>query len=683
MRKKIKYINREISWLQFNERVLQEAMDEGTPVLERLKFLGIFSNNRDEFFRVRVGTLNRMIHLKRRNYYTAGDPEVTLQQINEIVSRQEEKFTSTYNQIVEELKQDHIFLLNEKDLSEKQGEFVADYFKQHVRVHLFPLIISNLQDWNTLKDNSIYLAVVLKSSDPKIKENHALIKVPTSQISRFVVLPEEKGKKYIIILDDVIRFMLHDIFSIYGYTHFEAFTIKFTKDAELDIDNDISKSFLEIMSESVKQRKKGMTVRFVYDLDIPERLLKKIMKRLNISEHDKVRGGGRYHNFKDFMNFPKIGSDELRFPNHPPLEHKELNKQGSLLDAIRKKDFILHYPYQSFHYVIDILREASIDPKVRAIKMTFYRAARDSSLMNALINAARNGKVVKVFMELQARFDEESNIYWSEKLQEEGIHIIKTIPGFKVHAKMILIRRKENEKNIYYTNLSTGNYNESTAKVYSDISLFTADQRITTEVNRIFHLLEESFNPPNFKHLIVAPFHIRKRFINFLNQEIRNAKAGKEAWAVIKLNSLVDDKIVDKLYQASQAGVNIKLLARGICILNPEIPESKNIEAFSIVDKFLEHSRIYIFANGGSPRYYISSADWMQRNFDHRVELACPIYDTSIQKEIWDYIQIQLIDNVKARNISIKNPNTYRDTGTQEIVRSQFAFYEYLKEKHQ
>ncbi|MFC1732328.1 polyphosphate kinase 1 [candidate division KSB1 bacterium] len=680
--KPVQYINREISWLYFNERVLQEALDITTPLVERIKFLGIFSNNRDEFFRVRVGTLNRMLHFKKDHYHKEENPENILKEINKIVAIQEEEFTNAYIRIVKELSKNNIFIIDEKQLNTKQGIFVKNYFKQNVRSQLFPMMVNDVQDWTSLKDNSIYLVVSLFSKSKDIKETHALIEVPANQISRFLVLPEMDGKKHLILLDDVIRYCLADIFSIYGYSSYNAYTIKFTRDAELDIDNDISKSFLEIIGESVKMRKKGMTVRFVYDNSIPSKILKKIMKKLKITENDKIRGGGKYHNFKDFMSFPKIGSENLVYPDIQPLEHKELPPNKSIIDIIRKKDILMQYPYQSFHHFIDLLREASIDPSVRAIKITLYRVARNSNVMNALINAARNGKEVIVFLELQARFDEQSNIHWSEKLQEEGIRIIKTIPGIKVHCKMLLIRRKESGNNIYYANLSTGNYNESTAKIYGDTSLLTNNPDITTEVNRIFHLLEESYNPPIFKHLIVAPFRMRQSFMRLLNREIRHAKEGKEAWIIIKLNNLVDNIIVNKLYQASQAGVKITLIIRGICVLVPGIRGlSDNIEAFSIVDKFLEHSRVLVFANAGNPAYYITSADWMPRNFDHRIELACPIYDKKIQKELMKMLEIQIADNVKARLISAENPNQYKKTSSKKDIRSQIEFYDYLKGK--
>jgi polyphosphate kinase len=506
--------------------------------------------------------------------------------------------------------------------------------------------------------------------------------VPTDKESRFIILPEDNGKKYFVMLDDVIRYCLDDIFSLLGYNIFNAYTIKFTRDAEMDIDNDVSKSFLERMSESVKQRKKGEPVRFVYDKKIPEILLKMLMKKFNISKRDNIRAGGRYHNFKDFMGFPILNRPELRYPPSPPLAHKDLPPKKSIIEVIREKDIMLHYPYQSFHYIIDLLREASIDPLVKAIKMTFYRAAEGSSVMNALINAVRNGKEVTVFMELQARFDEEANIYWTNRLQEEGVKVIQTIPGFKVHSKLIQIRRKENDENVYYANISTGNFNESTAKVYADDSLLTGNQAITTEVNKVFHLFESKFIMPTFDNLIVAPFNIRNFFMEMLDREISNAEDGKEAWAILKMNSISDKTIAKKLYDASKAGVKLRLIIRGISILVPDLPEhSKNIEALSIVDKYLEHSRVFIFCNGGENKYYIASADWMPRNFDHRVEVVCPVYDEDIQKELMDMIQIQLRDNTQARYLGRKNMNQYRKTRKKTKHRAQFEIYDYLKAK--
>jgi polyphosphate kinase len=415
---------------------------------------------------------------------------------------------------------------------------------------------------------------------------------------------------------------------------------------------------------------------------IPADLLKTITKRLEITKDDPIRGGGRYHNFKDFMGFPNLGHKELEYAPLVPLPHKDLPPNKSILTSIREKDILLHYPYQSFQYVIDLLREASIDTKVRSVKMTIYRAAKNSSVINALINAARNGKYVTVFMELQARFDEEANIYWTERLREEGVKVIHSIPGFKVHSKLILIRRKENASDFFYSFIGTGNFNEDTARVYSDLSLLTANQTICTDVVNAFHLIEESYRPYKFKALIAAPINMRNFYIKMLQNEIRNAQKGEEAWVFLKLNSLVDSTMVKKLYKASQAGVKIKLIIRGVCTCVPGLPGiSENIEAISIVDRFLEHARVQIFCNGGDPQYYITSADWMVRNFDNRIEVATPILDPEIKKQVQTLMDLQWADNVKARILGAMPPNSYRSANG-EAVQSQIATYDYLKKMH-
>jgi len=678
------FIDREVSWLYFNERVLQEAMDQNNPLIERLKFLGIFSNNRDEFFRVRVASVRRMMDVeKSKDHYPGFNPKSLLKKILGIVEEQEKKFTQTFYELRQELIRANIIFVDEKSLDEKHGEFIQNFFNNEVRRFLFPIMLSKLKNPDNLRDGYIYLAVVMKDSSEEHPEDYSLIMLPTNHIPRFVQLPSKGNKHYLIMLDDILRYSMGEIFNTFGYDIFEAFTIKFTRDAELDFDDDISKSFMELMSESIKKRKKGVPVRFVYDKEIPELLLQHLLQKLYIDKSDTLRGGGRYHNFKDFMSFPKIGPKELFYQPFTPVKHKLLPRNTSILNVIRQQDVILHYPYQSFQYMVDLLREAAIDPQVRAIKMTFYRAARDSNVINALINAARNGKYVTVFLEIQARFDEEANIYWAEKLSEEGVKIIKTLPGFKVHAKLMLIRRKESGENVYYANISTGNFNESTAKVYTDVSLLTARQEITREVNALFHIFEAPYNPPQFKHLLVAPYYLRKSLIKLLNTEIRNAKKGKEAWVILKVNNLVDPKISRKLYEASKAGVRVDLICRGICVLKPQIKGlSENIHAISIVDKFLEHSRIFIFANGGDNKYYIGSADLMIRNFDHRFEVLCPLYDKKIRKEIRDIINIQLADNVKARSLMVNPVNTYRKSNSKKKVRSQFEIYKYLQKKN-
>ena len=676
---KVKILNREVSWLYFNGRVLQEAADTRNPLIERLKFLGIFSNNRDEFFRVRVATVTRMQKIGRIPYDSAVNPKKVLKDISEIVQAQEKDFQKIYSSIVEELATENIFIINEKHLSEDQGQFIRKYFQEKVRVYLFPIMISSLKDISSLRDRSIYLAVTLGLKDNPKKKDWALIELPTKNLSRFLILPQAGEKKFIILLDDVIRYCLSEVFSVFGWNTFEAYTIKVTKDAEIDVDSDVSKSFLESMTESLKQRKKGLPVRFVYDDSIPDDLLKIIRKKLNLSKDDPVRGGGRYHNFKDFMSFPNIGAGNLEFETIPPLRHKDLPSNKSIISAIKRKDIMLHYPYQSFQYIIDLLREASIDPQVRSIKTTIYRAAKDSGVINALINAARNGKYVTVFMELQARFDEEANILWTERLQEEGVKVIHGIPGFKVHSKLILIRRKENNKNVFYAHIGTGNFNEDTARVYADDGLLTANEQITADIVNAFHQMELNYRAFKYKSLIVAPFFMRNFFIKMISFEIKQAKEGKEAWMIIKLNNLVDEAIINKLYKASQAGVKIKLIVRGICVLIPGIPGvSDNIEAISIIDRFLEHSRVLVFCHGGDHKYYLTSADWMIRNFDNRIEVACPVLDKDIQLELRRMLEIQLADNCTARVIGPGEANQFRQNG-EPSVRSQMVIYDMFR----
>lgn len=681
MTKLSKYtVNRETSWLEFNGRVLQEAADPTTPLIERIKFLGIFSNNLDEFYRVRVATLNRMHDFNLTSGKEVGNnPKRTLKEINRIDKAQQKDFARIFKHIVNELAIEGIQIINEKQLNHSQGEYVRHFFNNQVRSLLFPIMLNNLKS-ASLVDKSIYLALVLGSSTTNVAAQYAVIRVPSKPLSRFLRLPSKDGKVQIIMLDDVIRYCLDEIFSMFGYDTYASYTFKFTRDAELDIDNDVSKSFLEIMSESLKQRKSGAPVRFIYDKNMPEELFGLLKSKLNITEMDTVSKSGRYHNFKDFMSFPDVGRADLLYPPVQPLEHRRLPRNESILAAVKHQDIMLHYPYQSFHYIIDLLREASIDPQVRAIKMTLYRVAKESRIVNALINAARNGKAVTVFMELQARFDEEANIHWAGKLQEEGVKLIEGMPGFKVHCKLLLIRRKENNENVYYANVGTGNFNEETARVYADDSLLTSNPLITSEVNAVFHLFGSKYNPPKFKSLVVAPFQMRNIFIKLINNEMKNARNGKEAWCIIKLNNLVDDETVKKLYQAGKAGVKISIICRGTCTLIPGVENvSENIEVISIVDKFLEHSRVFVFHNGGDEKYFISSADWMVRNLDNRIEVAIPIYDTRLQQELKTMLMIQLKDNTKARLVNHTITNQYKNQGKLPRIRSQQEIYAYLK----
>lgn len=684
-KKKAIFINREVSWLFFNHRVLQEAADPATPLIERIKFLGIYSNNLDEFFRVRVATLTRMASFNERQYEGGTfDPKKVLKHVLTIDKQFNAEFEKIYSGIVEELEKHNIFLINEKQLSDSQGEYVKNYFYESVQQHLFPIMLNNIRSLQYLRDKSIYLAVLMKDTKNGLKDNHALIEVPTTAISRFLLLPKVSDKQYIILLDDIIRFCLGDIFINFNYNRFSAYTIKFTRDAELDVDNDVSKSFMERISESLKQRKHGQPVRFIFDKEMPVDFLKIIAKKLHISKEDSLIGGGRYHNFKDFMAFPSFPELKLEYPKLQPLTNKQLESKNSILEVIRQSDVMLHYPYQKFNYLISLLREASINPNVRSIKITLYRLARNSNVINSLINAAKNGKSVKVFIELQARFDEEANIHWVERLQEEGVKILHGIPGLKVHSKLLLIKSKEGNKNISYGYIGTGNFNEQTAKIYTDHALLTTHKDITEDIDKIFDLFEANYKPVRFKELVVSPFSQRTFFLKRINKEIEFAKQGKRAEIIVKLNNLVDEVIVRRLYAASKENVKIKLIVRGICTLMPGIKGlSENIAVISIVDRFLEHSRVMYFYNGGDECFYISSADWMARNFDFRLESTCPIYDKEIQEELRQLLQIQLNDNTKARLITSDTLNPYRTNDIEKEIRSQMEFYNFLKEKSQ
>lgn len=678
-----KYVNREISWLAFNERVLQEAEDRNVPLIERLRFLGIFSNNLDEFFKVRVATVKRMSDLGKESESFFGEkPKKLFSQIHEIVIKQISRFNEAYKKILDTLEKHNVFIVDETELTPEQGKFVKDYFHQKVRPHLVPLMLQKKSEFPHLRDKSIYLAVkiILKKDTDII---YSIIEIPTGIVPRFTILPSKGKKKYIILLDDVIRYCLREIFHIYPFESAGAYTIKLTRDAELDIDNDVSQSFIENLSRSLKNRKKGAPVRLVYDELMPSDLHRFITSKLNIDKKDVLMPGGKYHNFKDFMKFPDVGNTKLEYRPMPPLPHPDIESHESILKRIRKKDILLHFPYQSFSHFVDLLREAAIDPNVVSIKITLYRVAKKhSQVINALINAAKNGKSVTVLLELQARFDESNNIYWSDTLKDYGVKVIFGIPGLKVHSKLCLIDRNENGKLVHYANITTGNYNEETARVYSDIAILTADPQITIEVNNMFTFFEHNYLPFKYKHLILSPFHMRNWFMHHVNREIRNARAGKETYIILKLNSLVDQEVIDKLYAASSAGVKIKIIVRGVCSLVPGIAGlSENIEAISIVDRFLEHARLYVFCNDEDPEYYISSADLMTRNIDFRIEVTCPIYDTSIKRHLKNILDIEWRDNVKARLIDAKQKNKYRETRSRLKHRSQFELYKYFKDE--
>ena len=681
-----KYNNREISWLSFNERVLQEAEDQSVPLFERIRFLGIFSNNLDEFFRVRVAAVRRMLEFGKDEEGLLGDYTAAelYDKIQETVVLQQQKAQEIYRNIWKELANENIFMVDEKQLTHEQGIFVRKYFNVKVLPNIIPIMLGKSMKFPYLRDKSVYLAVKLSKINAPEKFSYALIRIPSRSVSRFLVLPDQGNKKFIIMVDDVIRFCLNEVFPIFNYDHFEAYTIKVTRDAELDIDDDISKSFMEKMEIGLKKRKVGIPVRLIYDRDMPSDLLEFIMKKMKLDGADKTVAGGRYHNHKDFMNFPEIGKHHHYYQSLPSIPHKDLIPRQSILKKLRKKDILLHYPYQSFSHFIDFLREAAIDPKVREIGITIYRVSETSKVVNALLNAIRNGKKVTVVIELQARFDEEANIFWSNKLQEEGAHVINGIPGLKIHSKLAWIQRKEKNGLRNYAYIGTGNFHEGTARVYADKGLMTADPQIGNDVANMFEFFKHTYNHFNFEQIIVSPFSMRNFFIHKIDQEIVNARKGKKAYMILKMNSLIDKKMIDKLYEASQAGVKIQLIIRGIFGMKIDDPIlCKNIEAISIVDKFLEHTRVFLFANGGKEDIYISSADWMPRNLDRRIEVACPINSPEIKTELKELLRIQLRDNTKARILDSELSNQYNNQNNGSRYRAQEDYHNYIKKRHQ
>lgn len=680
-KKNIILINRELSWLAFNERVLQEAEDISVPLIERIKFLGIYSNNRDEFFRVRVATLKRILkHQKKAQGLMGEHPKRLLDNIQKIVIEQQTKFEHTYQVILGELEKQNVSIINEKQLNTQQEHFVKEYFREKVMPMLFPVMLDHRTSFPYLKDKFGYLIIKLGRNSKTKKSKYALIEVPADVTSRFVVLPKENEKNYIILLDDVIRVCLEEIFPNFEHDYIEAYNIKLTRDAEIDIDNDLSKSLVEKLSKGLKERKKGQPVRLVYDAQIAPDILAFIMKKIKLRKEDNPIPGGRYHNFKDFISFPNIGAAELSYKKNPALKHPDLKDQANLFKVIRKKDILLTFPYQSYEHIVDLLREASIDPKVQSIKITLYRVGKNSNIVKALINAIKNGKQVTAVVELQARFDEEANMYWANKLQDEGATVIYGVPGLKVHSKMFLITRKEHGKKIHqYAHVGTGNFNGDTAKIYTDHSLLTSDKNITEEVEKVFAFYDDNTKRGSYKHLLVSPFFMRKRLIQFINNEIRNAKNGKLSGITLKLNNLVDPLMIKKLYEASGHGVKIRLMIRGICSLVAGVKGlSDNIEAISVIDKYLEHSRVFIFCNNGDEKYFISSADWMKRNLDHRSEVAIPLYDSKIKQQVKEMIETLWKDNTKARILGSKQDNEYRKTDSLVRIRAQDDIYNLL-----
>ena len=674
---KIPIRNRDLSWLSFNERVLQEASDPRNPLVERMRFVGIFSNNLDEFFRVRYAIARRDFRLLKDEEMIA-QAHSLLEQINSQVVQLQQKSLAILERIKEELKGEDIYIIDEREILPEHVDYVREYFINTISPALFTIILNEVEALPNLKDDVAYLAVrmlLASESGKKQKIQYALIELPKT-LDRFIVLPKIGNANYIILLDDVIRFCLSSHFYIFPCEDISAYMIKITRNAELDLDTDLNKSFIEKISTSVEGRKRAEPVRFIYDKLIDEEMLRFLKEKMGIQSTDSVIAGGRYHNRRDYMNFPHCECKELMYKPFHPYPIKDLKVEESLFSQIAQRDYLQYTPYHSFSYLIRFLREAALDPKVKSIKITIYRLAKQSQVINSLINAVKNGKKVTVQIELQARFDETANIHYAEQLQREGVNTIFGIRGLKVHSKIGVIEREENGKTYRYGFISTGNFNESSAKIYTDYTLFTAHQEILDEINRVFKFFDTPFQVFQYKHLLVSPHYTKTTFLSLIDREIALAKEGKEAFLKLKMNGLTNEEMIEKLYEASQAGVKIQMIVRGVCGLLPQVQGlSENIEVISIVDRFLEHSRLYIFGNDGNPLYYISSADWMSRNLNNRVEVSCPIYQKDIQQQLWDTFHLAWNDRVKARIIDKDQQNAYRSQ--QQGQSSQEAIYNY------
>lgn len=674
------YVNRELSWLQFNARVLQEAADESVPLIERLRFLGIFSNNLDEFFKVRYATIKRIEQAGKAGKSELGGIKASelLKLITEVVIRQQSESLEILSDIEKQLEKKDIYIINENEISESQHQFIKNYFIEEISPALVTIILSDHVQFPSLKDSAAYLAV--KMLMPYKKMQYALIEISKS-MNRFVVLPKRGNKNYIILLDDVLRYCLKDIFSIFDFEDISAHMIKITRDGELDFDSDLSKSFIEKISESVKHRRIGDPVRFVYDKTIDDETLNFLLNKMCIDSKDSLIPGGRYHNRRDYMKFPSLGRTDLLYEKIAPLPIKNLSLEKSLINAVAKKDYLLYTPFHTFSYVLKFLREAALDPTVKSIKITIYRLAEVSQVASALINAAKNGKSVTVSIELRARFDEQANIDYAEQMEREGIKLIFGVEGLKVHSKMCLIERAEGHKMKRYGFISTGNFNEDTAKIYTDFTLFTANQKLLKDIGKVFSFFEVNYHIYRYKHIITSPHYTKSKLFSLIDNEINNAKIGLPAYIKLKMNSLSSYAMVDKLYEASRAGVKIDLVVRGICCLVPGVPGmSENIEAVSVVDKFLEHTRLFIFCDNNNPKVFISSADFMTRNIENRVEVTCPIYDEDIKTELMDIFEIYKKANTKARILNQAQDNQYKKNNLPPF-RAQFQTYEYYINK--
>jgi polyphosphate kinase len=647
---------RELSWLSFNARVLQEAQDKEVPLIQRVRYLGIFSNNLDEFFRVRVAEVRRLISLSSGKRHQRAEKLLAAIQYRVLLLQQD--FEVIYAKLLRELARKGVYLINETQLQDDQLAFVEAFFHSKVLPELEPILLRDDQPIPNLADESLYLAVDI---DTNSGPQYALLEVPTNRLGRFIEIPGRKGGKgrVFIVLDNIIRACLPQVFrGVFEIDAVSAYCFKFSRDAELEIDASINESLITKMASGLKQRRRADAVRFVFDEQIPKRMLDYLRKRFGFGRYDSMIPGARYHNSKDFMSFPNAGSKTLEFKPLPTIPVDRLDTEGSIFTAIREQDVFLYYPYHPFDYLLDVLKTAALDPNVVTIRICLYRVAKNSRVVDALVNAKDNGKAVQVVVELAARFDEQANIAWAQRLTDAGIEVIFGIPGLKVHSKLFLIERRESQKLCYYSHIGTGNFNENTARLYTDFSLLTFDQSIGRDVAKVFDFLKYNYRRPEYEQLLVSPHSSRPGLMAMIDREIKHARDGYRAEIILKCNNIVDPQFSSKLYEASQAGVEIRLIVRGMCSLTPGVPGlSENIQAISIVDRYLEHARVYVFHNRGRPDYYFGSADLMMRNIDFRVEVLCPLRDPEAQKTVQDILDQQWHDNVKARQINIEQDN--------------------------
>ena len=665
------YVERDVSWMYFNHRILQEAEKEFVPLLERLSFLGIYSNNLDEFFRVRVASLNRMLE-RKLDKDTEQQIKKSLKTINKLNESYSKEYTEAVDKVFEELETHKIRLVTEANLNDEQKDFLSQFFYDKLNGSVNPIWLSEIEDLTVLEDNRIYL-IVEKCEKKDNKKKYAIVKVPDRIFGRWVKIPSSDGFDNIMYLDDVIRYCLPLVFLGFKESTYRAYSFKFTKDAEMEMDNDADFGTMEKIALGVNSRKKGEAVRVIYDHEMPREMQRKLRDRLNTKELDASLAGGRYQNHKDLMSFPDCGRNDLKYDKWTPIMKPEFVSNESILDQIRQKDRFIHVPYHNFNGYIRVLREAAIKPEVKSIKTTLYRLAKDSKVVKALITAARNGKKVTAVVELLARFDEESNIKWSKRMQEEGVNVIFGVEGLKIHSKLLYIESKKGN----IACIGTGNFHEGNAKIYTDYLMMTARPKIVNEVAKVFDFIDRPFSPFRFSELLVSPNSMKSRILRMLDTEIRNASEGKEAWVKIKINHITDTDMVTKLYQASKAGVKIDIVIRGNCSLVPGIKGlSENIRCVGIIDRYLEHSRILIFANGGKPRYFLGSADWMPRNLLNRIEVLTPVYDEELQADLMRTISYGMRDTTNGRFVDGKGTNNFVEG---EPFRSQQELYKEYK----